>query len=192
MILHQEAHTYTLRGLQAGSLEIINSHRMEKLLNKGHHGVNSQFNSIKVTKQALEVVPHSLQHILDKYPKVFEVPTALPPSRGKHDHRIPLLLGIQPPKLCPYKYPFSQKNEIEHMVQELLEARVIHPSASPYSSLVVMVLKQEGTWRTYLDFHALNKMTIKDKFPIPAIDNMLDELQGAFVFTKLDVFSGYH
>jgi hypothetical protein len=189
---HHEAHTYTFRCLQMGSPEIINSHQMEKLLKKGHHGVIAQFNAIQVTEQASQVVPPSLQLILDKYPKVFEVPTALPPSRGEHDHSIPLLSGHQPLNLRPYIYPFSQKNEIENMVQELLEAGVILPSTSPYSSPVVMVLKKEGTWCMCPNFWALNNLIIKDKFPIPVIDDLYDELQGACVFTKLDLRSGYH
>jgi hypothetical protein len=55
-----------------------------------------------------------------------------------------------------------------------------------------MVLKKEGTWKMYLDFHTLNKLTIKDKFPIPIIGNLLDELSGAHYFTKIDLRSGYH
>jgi hypothetical protein len=75
------------------------------------------------------------------------------------------------------------------MVQELLEARLILPSIIPYSSPMVMVLNKEGTWCMCPDFHALDKLTIKDKFPIHVIDDLLNELQGSCVFTKLDLRS---
>ena len=78
------------------------------------------------------------------------------------------------------------------MVQEILNAGVIHPSTSAYSSPIVMVLKKEGSWRMCLDFCGLNKLTIKDKFCIPVIDDLLDELSGAQLFTKLDLLLGYY
>jgi hypothetical protein len=78
------------------------------------------------------------------------------------------------------------------MVQELLNVGIIHPRTSPYSSPMVMVLRKEGSWRMCPEFHALNKLSIKDKFPIPVIDDLLDELSGAQFFTKLDLCSGYH
>jgi hypothetical protein len=74
----------------------------------------------------------------------------------------------------------------------LLEADFICPSTNPYSSPVVMVLKKEGTWRMCPNFHALNKLTIKDKFPILVIDDLFDELSSAQCFTKLHLRSGYH
>jgi hypothetical protein len=123
---------------------------------------------------------------------VFSTPQGLTPSHGAHDHSIPLFLGMLPPNIRPYHHPFSQKNEIEKMVQELLNAGVICHSTSPYSSPMVMVLKKEGSWLMRPDFHALNKLTSKDKFPIPIIDDLLDELSGARFFTKLDLHSSYH
>jgi hypothetical protein len=77
------------------------------------------------------------------------------------------------------------------MVQELLNVGIIHPSTSPYSSHVVMVLKKECSYRMCPDFRSLNKLTIKDKFPIPIIDDLLDELSGAQFFTKLNLRSSY-
>jgi hypothetical protein len=114
------------------------------------------------------------------------------PSRSVHDHSIPLVQGSLPPNIRPYRHSFAQKNEIEKMVQELLAVEVIRPSTIPYSSLVIVVLKKEGSWRMCPDFRALNNLTIKDKFPIPIIDDLLDELSGAQFFTKLDLRSSYH
>jgi hypothetical protein len=73
-----------------------------------------------------------------------------------------------------------------------LEAAVICPSTSPYSLLVLMVLKKEWTWRMCHNFQALNKLIVKEKFPIPIIGDILDEIHGPNFFTKLDLHYGYH
>jgi hypothetical protein len=190
MQFDQGGHKHKFQGITTGSPEIISSHRMEKLLKKGHSGVIAQLHAIQATE--IPPVPQDLQAILSKHQTVFSTPQGLPPSRGVHDHSIPLVPGSLPPNIRPYHHPFAQKNEIEKMVQELLTVGVIRPSTSPYSSPVVMVLKKEGSWRMCPDFRALNKLTIKDKFPIPVIDDLLDELSGAQFFTKLDLRSGYH
>jgi hypothetical protein len=177
------------KGITIGSPEIISSHHMEKLLKKGHFGVIAQLHAI----QAIETpsIPQDLQAILSKHQFAFSTPQGLPPSRGVHDHSIPLVPRRLPPNIHLYRHPFSQKNEIEKMVQELLNAGAIHPSTSPYSSLVVMVLKKQDSWKMLPNFRALKKLTIKDKFPIPIIDDLLDELSGTQFFTKLDLRSGY-
>jgi hypothetical protein len=78
----------------------------------------------------------------------------------------------------PYRHPFSQKNEIENIIKELLEVGVIHISTNPYSSLMVMVLYKEGNCHMCLDFQVLIKLHIEEIFPIPVIDDILDELRG--------------
>jgi hypothetical protein len=92
----------------------------------------------------------------------------------------------------PYRYPYSQKSEIERMVEEMLEADIIIPSQSSYSAPVVMVLKKEGSWCMCPDYRELNKITVRDKFPISVIDELLVELHGEIYYRKLDLRSGYH
>jgi hypothetical protein len=140
MQFDQKVHQYKFQGITVGSSEVISSHRMEKLLKKGHSSVIAQLHAIQET-ETLPVL-QDLQALLYKHQMVFSTPQGLPPSCGVHDHSIPLVPGILPPNIRLYHHPFSQKNEIEKMVQELFNASVIHPSTIPYSSPVVMVLKK--------------------------------------------------
>eukprot|EP00253_Pinus_taeda_P002482 PITA_02482 len=113
--------THTLRGLQAGAPSIISLHRMEKLLKKGHHGVIAQFNAIQAIEAKSLPIHPEMEQILDNHLLVFDKPHELPPSRGEHDHSITLVPGAQPLNVCPYRYPFTQNNEIEKIIKELLE-----------------------------------------------------------------------
>ncbi|XP_073359923.1 uncharacterized protein [Aegilops tauschii subsp. strangulata] len=136
-------------------------------------------------------IPPTMQELLDKHTTVFTDPQTLPPHRPL-DHAIHLVPGAVPVNYRPYRYSPQQKDEIERQVAKMLKAGLITPSISPFASPVLLVKKKDGTWRFCVDYRRLNAITIKSKFPLPVIDELLDELGGAKWFSKLDLKAGYH
>ncbi|KAK1670478.1 hypothetical protein QYE76_058637 [Lolium multiflorum] len=135
--------------------------------------------------------PPAVQKIIEEFNHLFHEPTTLPPVRAQ-DHSIPMLPGAQPFKVRPYRYSPQQKDEIERQVYDMLCHGIIRRSSSPFASPVLLVKKKDGSWRFCVDYRQLNNLTVKNKHPLPVIDELLDELAGARYFTKLDLRSGYH
>ncbi|XP_061356960.1 uncharacterized protein LOC133301350 [Gastrolobium bilobum] len=123
-------------------------------------------------------IPHDIAPIIQLFHHLLEPPSGLPPPRNQ-DHRTLLLPGAKPVNVKPYRYPYFQKQEIERQVHSMLQDGLIQPSLSPFSSPVLLVRKKDGTWRFCVDFRALNAITTCDRFPIPTIDELFDELRGS-------------
>ncbi|GJW10468.1 reverse transcriptase [Tanacetum coccineum] len=145
--------------------------------------------SLRIKKISLHQMQAMLEH--DDVYWVYEVPTTLPPRRSI-DHRILLLPETKPVNVRPYRYLRYQKEEMEKLVNEMLSQGIIHFSQSPFSSLILLVKKKDGSYHFCVDYRALNAVTVKDKFPIPTADEMFGELGGAIIFTKLDLRAGDH
>jgi len=132
-----------------------------------------------------------LELLLAEYQDLFIEPKSLPPRRSL-DHSIPLIPQAKPVNIRSYRYPPKLKTEIERLVKDMLSQSIIRPSRSPFASPILLVKKKDGTWCFCIDYRRLNTITIKDKFPIPIIKDLLDELKDASIFSKLDLRSEYH
>lgn len=132
------------------------------------------------------IVHPSVQHLLDEFASVFTEPSSLLPRRAC-DHTIPLVSRAQPVSVHPYRYALALKTEIEQQIIEMLQNGLIRPSKSAFSSLVLLVCMKDGNWRFCVDYRMLNALIVKSKFPIPMVDELLDELANASWFSVLDL-----
>lgn len=168
---------------QNGSLHTITGKKLSKLM-RASKGVTEGYLCMLTAapgQTASEIVsdsiPEQLQEVLAKHSGVFAEPKGLPPPRSQ-DHRIPLLPGSQPINQRGYKVPYVQKTEIERQVKEMLHNGIIQESTSPFAAPIILVKKKDGSWRMCIDYRKLNDITVKNKYPIPIIDELLNELRG--------------
>ena len=135
----------------------------------------------------LEVVP-----VVSEFPDVFpdDLP-GLPPDRHI-EFTIELAPSTEPASKAPYRMAPSEMRELVKQLQEFLDKGLIRPSVSPWGAPVLFVKKKDGSMRLCIDYRELNKLTIKNKYPLPRINDLFDQLKGASCFSKIDLRSGYH
>jgi hypothetical protein len=141
-----------------------------------------------------QLKPDSIEDIrvVCKYPDIFpdDLP-GMPPERDI-EFIIDLLPGTAPIAKRPYRMSVGELEELKKQVKELLDKQFIRPSSSPYGASVIFMGKKDGTQSMCVDYRALNEVTIKNKYPLPRIEDLFDQLKGARVFSKIDLRSGYH
>ncbi|GKD12247.1 hypothetical protein Tco_1196654, partial [Tanacetum coccineum] len=106
------------------------------------------------------------------------------------EFQIELILGAAPVARVPYRLAPSEMKELSEQLQELSEKGFIRPSSSPWGAPVLFVNKKDGSFRMYIDYRELNKLTVKNRYPLPRIDDLFDQLQGSNIYLKIDLRSG--
>ncbi|KAM0045044.1 putative nucleotidyltransferase, Ribonuclease H [Helianthus debilis subsp. tardiflorus] len=169
------------------TLKIISALKAQKFLS---HGCAGFLASVKATS--------SEEPNIDDYPTVCDFPDVfpkelpgLPPDR-EVEFTIDLIPGAEPISKAPYRMAPLELKELKEQLQELLELGFIRPSVSPWGAPVLFVKKKDGSLRLCIDYRDLNKITIRNRYPLPRIDDLFDQLQGAKCFSKIDLRSGYH
>ncbi|CAL1372707.1 unnamed protein product [Linum trigynum] len=134
-----------------------------------------------------------IEGVLEEFDDVMpsELPKKLPPRR-EVDHKIELEPGAKPPSRAPYRMSPPELEELRRQLKDLVDAGYMRPSKSPFGAPVLFQKKKEGSLRMCIDYRAINKLTVKNKWPIPNIADLFDQLGDAMWFTKLDLRSGYY
>jgi hypothetical protein len=146
----------------------------------------------QVTTHIEEIKPSEAINVVSEFPDVFleELP-GMPPER-KVEFAIELIPGTAPISKRAYRVSGPELVELKKQIDESLEKGYIRPSTSPWAAPVLFVEKKDGTKRMCIDYISLNEVTVKNKYPLPRIEDLFDQLRGASVFSKIDLRSGYH
>ena len=166
---------------------IITAMKAQRMLNKGCAGYLASVIEVPEKEIKISQVP-VVQDFVDVFPE--DLP-GLPPDR-EIEFVIDLVPGTAPISKAPYRMAPAELKELKEQLQDLLDKKFIRPSHSPWGAPVLFVKKKDGSMRLCIDYRELNKVTIKNKYPLPRIEDLFDQLQGAGHFSKIDLRSGYH
>ncbi|GJR14087.1 putative reverse transcriptase domain-containing protein [Tanacetum coccineum] len=165
-----KAQEYMARGCQIFLAQISAKKEEDKSEGK-------QLKDVPIVRDFSEVFPEDLP--------------GLPPARPV-EFQIDLIPGAAPVARAPYRLAPSEMKELSEQLQELSDKGFIRPSSSPWGAPVLFVKKKDGSFRMCIDYRELNKLTVKNRYPLPRIDDLFDQLQGSSIYSKIDLRSGYH
>ncbi|GKA11604.1 putative reverse transcriptase domain-containing protein [Tanacetum coccineum] len=172
-------------------LNIISCTKTQKYMLKGHHvflaHVTIKETEDKSGEKRLEDVP-TIRDFLKVFPEDL---LFLPPTR-QVEFQIDLIPGVALVARAPYRLAPSEMKELSEQLQELTDKGFIRPSSSPWEAPVLFVKKKDGSFRMCIDYRELNKLTVKNRYPLLRINDLFDQLQGSSVYSKIDLLSGYH
>ncbi|KAL2233225.1 UNVERIFIED_CONTAM: Transposon Tf2-12 polyprotein [Sesamum indicum] len=165
---------------------VISAMEARRLMLEGCEAYLAHVVDTEKVNPTLEEIP-----VVRDFPEVFpdDLP-GLPPHR-KVDFAIETLPGVAPISIAPYRMAPVELHQLKKQIEELLGKGFIRPSTSPWGAPVLFVKKKDGSMRLCIDYRQLNRVTVKNKYPLPRIDDLLDQLKGATIFSKIDLRSGY-
>ncbi|GKE95822.1 putative reverse transcriptase domain-containing protein [Tanacetum coccineum] len=172
-------------------LHVISYTKIQEYMLKGCPvflaNINTNETEDKSEKKRLEDVP-----IVQDFPDVS--PEDLPglPLTRQVEFQIDLIPGAAPVARAPYRLTPSEMKELSEQLKELSDKGFLRPSSLPWGAPVLFVKKNDGSFRMCIDYRELNKLTVKNRYPLPRIDDLFDQLQGLSVYSKIDLKSGYH
>ncbi|GJW72988.1 putative reverse transcriptase domain-containing protein [Tanacetum coccineum] len=183
-----DGETLIIRGDQSKTrLSLISCIKTERYISRGYQVFVAQVMEKKSDEKRLEDIP-VVREFLEVFPE--DLP-GLPPVR-QVEFQINLMPGAAPIARAPYRLAPSEMQELSNQLQELADRGFIRPSTSPWGAPVLFVKKKDGSFRMCIDYRELNKLTVKNRYPLPRIDDLFDQLQGSSVYSKIDLRSGYH
>nr|GFA70167.1 putative reverse transcriptase domain-containing protein [Tanacetum cinerariifolium] len=168
-------------------LKVVSCMKVKKYVDRGSYLFVAQVVEKEPIERRLEDVL-----VIYKFPDVFpkDLPGLLPPRQVEFE--MELVPGAAPVARAPYRLAPSKMKELAKQLQELSDKRFIRPSSSPWGAPVLFVKKKDRSFRMCIDYRELNKLTIKNRYPLPRIDDLFDQLQGSSVYSKIDLCFGYH
>ena len=177
-----------VHGIRSGAMSnVISAMQARRLMRKGCETFLALILDSKRGQVDVEKIP-----VVREFPDVF--PEELPgiPLEREVDLSIEIVPGIVPMSRAPYRMAPTELKELKSQLQELMDKGFIRPSVSPWGAPVLLVKKKDGTLRMCIDYWQINKVTVKNRYPLPRIEDLFDQLKGAGVFSKIDLRLRYY